>query len=136
MNNWFGYVNTEAESIRSMEYLTATATMYQNLNVSEIDNNSSYNLNTSVTDSNESYNKETEISSTGFLSKEEVIRLVQVFIRPILVVLGTYGNAVSFYIMRRGSLKEVSTCFYMAMLAIADTCESKFSLHWNFKKYI
>ena len=108
--------------------------MYQNLNVSEIDNNSSYNLNTSVTYSNESYNKETEISSTGFLSKEEVIRLVQVFIRPILVVLGTYGNTLSFYIMRRGSLREVSTCFYMAMLAIADICELKFSLHWNSKK--
>ena len=118
-----------------MEYLTATATMYQNLNISEIDNNSSYNLNTSVTYLDESYNKETEISSTGFLSKEEVIRLVQVFIRPILVVLGTYGNALSFYIMRRGSLREVSTCFYMAMLAIADTCELKFSLHWNFKIY-
>ena len=96
-----------------MEYLTATTTMYQNLNISEIDNNSSYNLNTSVTYVDESYNKETEISSTGFLSKEEVIRLVQVFIRPILVVLGTYGNALSFYIMRRGSLREVSTCFYM-----------------------
>ena len=117
-----------------MEYLTATATMYQNLNVSKIDNNSSYNLNTSVTYSNESYNKETEISSTGFLSKEEVIRLVQVFIRPILFVLGTYGNALSFYIMRRGSLIEVSTCFYMAMLAIADTRESKFSLPRNLKK--
>ena len=52
---------------------------------------------------------------------EETARLLQVFIRPILVVLGTYGNALSFYIMRRGSLKKVSTCFYMAMLAIADT---------------
>ena len=53
----------------------------------------------------------------------EVARLIQVLMRPILVVLGTYGNAVSFYIMRRGSLKKVSTCFYMAILAIADTCE-------------
>ena len=54
---------------------------------------------------------------------EEIARLLQVFIRPVLVILGTYGNAVSFYIMRRGSLKKVSTCFYMAMLAIADTRE-------------
>ena len=54
---------------------------------------------------------------------EEIARLLEVFIRPVLVILGTYGNAVSFYIMRRGSLKKVSTCFYMAMLAIADTRE-------------
>ena len=135
MNNLNVKVPTAA-SVRSTEYLTATTTMYQNLNVSEIDNNSFSNLNASVIYSNESYNNETEISSAGFLSKDEVIHLAQVFIRPILVVSGTYGNAVSFYIMRRGSLKEVSTCFYMAMLAIADTCESKFSLHWNFKKNI
>ena len=53
----------------------------------------------------------------------EVARLVQVFMRPILIIFGTYGNAMSFYIMRRGSLKKLSTCFYMAMLAIADTRE-------------
>ena len=117
-----------------MEYLTETATMFQNLNVSEIDNNSFYNLNTSGIYFNESYNKETEISLTSFSSKDEVIRLVQVVIRPIIVVLGTYGNAVSFYIMRRVSLKEVSTCFYMAMLAIADTCELNFLLHYFLKK--
>ena len=28
---------------------------------------------------------------------EEIARLLQVFIRPVLVILGTYGNAVSFY---------------------------------------
>ena len=55
----------------------------------------------------------------------EVARLIQVSMRPLLVILGTYGNALSFYIMRRGSLKKLSTCFYMAMLAIADTREYK-----------
>ena len=58
---------------------------------------------------------------------KEVVRLIEVFIRPILFIFGTYGNAVSFYIMRRGSLKKVSTCFYMTMLAIADT--RKYELH-------
>ena len=58
----------------------------------------------------------------------EVARLIQVFMRPILIILGTYGNAISFYIMRRGSLKKLSTCFYMAMLAIADTRE--YILHY------
>ena len=60
----------------------------------------------------------------------EVARLIQVFMRPILIILGTYGNAMSFYIMRRGSLKKLSTCFYMAMLAIADTRESRSILHY------
>ena len=59
---------------------------------------------------------------------KEVARLIEVFIRPILFIFGTYGNAVSFYIMRRGSLKKLSTCFYMAMLAIADTRE--YILHY------
>ena len=90
-------------------------------NVSDLNNNSLNNFNTSVLNPNESY--ETEIRSPGFLSHKELARLLQVFIRPILIIMGTYGNALSFYIMRRGSLKEVSTCFYMAMLAIADTRE-------------
>ena len=59
---------------------------------------------------------------------KEVARVIEVFIRPILFIFGTYGNAVSFYIMRRGSLKKVSTCFYMAILAIADT--RKYELHY------
>ena len=53
----------------------------------------------------------------------EVARLIHIFIGPILFTFGTYGNAVSFYIMQRGSLKKVSTCFYMVILAIADTRE-------------
>ena len=60
----------------------------------------------------------------------EVARLLQVFMRPILIISGTYGNAMSFYIMRRGSLKKLSTCFYMAMLAIADTRECRSILHY------
>ena len=96
--------------------------------VSDLNNNSLNNFNTSVHYSNGSYVNETEIESPSNLSNRsinEVVRLLHVFIRPILIILGTYGNAVSFYIMRRGSLKEVSTCFYMAMLAIADTREYK-----------
>ena len=52
---------------------------------------------------------------------EEIARLIQIILRPILIVIGTVGNCLSFYIMRRTSLKEVSTCFYMSLLALADT---------------
>ena len=51
----------------------------------------------------------------------EIARLIQVIVRPILVAIGTVGNCLSFYIMRRTSLKHVSSCFYMSLLALADT---------------
>ena len=53
----------------------------------------------------------------------EIARLIQVIIRPILLLVGTAGNCVTFYIMRRTSLKDVSSCFYMSILALADTSE-------------
>ena len=105
------------------ENSTMAMIMYQILNVSYVDQNYLNNFSASTFDSNQTGKIEAEITSSNALSKDEVARLLQVFIRPFLIVLGTYGNSVSFYIMRRGSLKDVSTCFYMAMLAIADTRE-------------
>ena len=116
----------EAASIRRVEYFTTTVIiMYPNLNFSEVDNNTLDYFNTSFLYPNELHINSNKISSGDVLSTKEIARLLQIFIRPVLFVLGTYGNAVSFYIMRRGSLREVSTCFYMAMLAIADTGELK-----------
>ena len=54
---------------------------------------------------------------------KEIARIIHVIVRPILVVFGTIGNTLSFYIMRRSSLKHLSTCFYMSILALADTGE-------------
>ena len=51
---------------------------------------------------------------------EEITRLIQLITRPILVIVGSIGNILTFYIMRRTSLKNVSSCFYMAVLALAD----------------
>ena len=45
---------------------------------------------------------------------------------PILIIFGTFGNVLVFIVMRRGSLKNVSTCFYMSILALADTGISTF----------
>ena len=42
---------------------------------------------------------------------------------PVILLFGTIGNLLSFIVMQRGSLKHSSTCFYMAMLAVADTCK-------------
>ena len=51
----------------------------------------------------------------------EIARLIHIIVRPILIVIGTIGNCLSFYIMRRTSLKDVSSCFYMSLLVVADT---------------
>ena len=52
---------------------------------------------------------------------EELARLLELVIRPVLIVFGTIGNGLSFYIMRQDSLKKMSTCFYLSILALADT---------------
>ena len=52
---------------------------------------------------------------------EELARILSLVIRPILIVFGTIGNSLSFYIMRQGSLKKMSTCFYLSLLATGDT---------------
>ena len=51
---------------------------------------------------------------------EEITRLIQLITRPILIIIGSIGNGLTFYIMRRTSLKNVSSCFYMVVLALAD----------------
>ena len=51
-------------------------------------------------------------------------RLVKIISYPIIVVGGTVGNILTFIVMRRGSLREVSTCYYMSILALADTGKS------------
>ena len=61
--------------------------------------------------------QETSIPS----KEEEIARLLNLVIRPVLVVFGTIGNGLSFYIMRQGPLKKMSTCFYLSILALVDT---------------
>ena len=55
---------------------------------------------------------------------EEIVRQIQVVRRPPIIVLGTIGNLLTFFTMQRGSLKEQSTCFYVAILALADMGET------------
>ena len=54
-------------------------------------------------------------------AEEELARILELVIRPVLIVFGTIGNGLSFYIMRQGSLKKMSICFYLSILAMADT---------------
>ena len=51
----------------------------------------------------------------------EIARLFHIIVRPILVIFGTVGNVLTVYIMRATSLKKISSCFYMVVLALVDT---------------
>ena len=55
----------------------------------------------------------------------EIRRLIYVTMFPFLIIFGSVGNLLTFVVMRRGSMKHVSTCFYMAILALADTGKIK-----------
>ena len=70
------------------------------------------NLNSSADTEDDLYDKEWEMAKIVILSTF-----------PVILVIGTIGNVLTFIVMQRGSLKHSSTCFYMAMLAVADTCK-------------
>ena len=83
-----------------------------------------YYSGTNVEEFSNSSNTTIEPTSTGQSVKwtnTEIARLIQIIFRPILVIFGTIGNGLAIYIMRRTSLKHLSNCFYMVVLAIADT---------------
>ena len=70
--------------------------------------------NTLIPDNLESNNNDADISKT-------IGRHIQLVLRPILIIFGTFGNLLTFYVMRKGSLKSVPICFHMSILALADT---------------
>ena len=76
----------------------------------------------------------TETAQEDGYDDEETVRKIQVIGRPPIIVMGTIGNILTFLTMQRGSLKSTSTCFYMAILALADTGKVNF-LH-PAKKYM
>ena len=68
-------------------------------------------------------NISTSVHETTRVDGYETVRWIQVIGRPPIIALGTLGNVLAFIAMQRGSLKNLSTCFYMAILAVADTGE-------------
>ena len=65
------------------------------------------------------HKKHTELIHKAGMESE--IALTYPGSRPILVVLGTVGNFLTVYIMRATLLKDISSCFYMFILGIADS---------------
>ena len=63
----------------------------------------------------------TSVEETFKWTKTEIARLTQIIFRPILIIVGRIGNGLSIYVMRKTSLQNVPTCFYMFVLALADS---------------
>ena len=101
------------------------------------------NLNTTTSFTNNTSNvSEFYANGTMSISKEavpdddnyymEISRLMQVYGRPPIIVLGTLGNVLAFIVMRRGEMRNVSTCFYMV-----DPGDSRHrSVFANFYQYL
>ena len=85
------------------------------------------NLNYTGTDLREFLNSSDTSTESTFVEETfqwtnaEISRLIQIIFRPILIIVGTVGNGLTIYIMRRTSLKHLSSCFYMVVLALADS---------------
>ena len=102
---------------------------------SEIEDTFNYSGTTTPTEFSNSSNITTESMSSEETTKwinEEITRLIQIIFRPILIIAGTVGNGLTVYIMKRTSLKHLSPCFYIFILAIADTSKCTFIHFINF----
>ena len=53
----------------------------------------------------------TSVNETFKWTSAEIARLIQIIFRPILITVGTVGNVLAIYIMRKTSLKHFSCCF-------------------------
>ena len=51
----------------------------------------------------------------------KIYKTIWMYFPPILIVLGTFGNIFSFFILKRKAMLKFSTYFYLMVLAIADT---------------
>ena len=74
-------------------------------------------------------NESNSINASETNGEQEIARIFHVTGRPILVLFGTVGNLLAFYVMQRSSLNKVSTCFYMSILALADTGKNLFLMN-------
>ena len=50
-----------------------------------------------------------------------LLKSLMLYVPPIIIVLGTFGNVFSFIILRRRAMVKVSSYHYLASLAVADT---------------
>ena len=68
---------------------------------------------TGFLNSSDASTESTYVEQTIKWTHAEIARLIQIILRPKLIAIGTIGNCLTFYIMSRTSLKDVSSCFYI-----------------------
>ena len=62
-----------------------------------------------------------DLSDEYSITELNIEKMIAVSVYPVIILLGTFCNVLTFIVMQRGSLKKISTCFYMSILALADT---------------
>ena len=60
-------------------------------------------------------------NTTAESTNSDIGRLVRLATLPINIIFGTVGNLLILFVMQKGSLKKIPICFYMSVLAFADT---------------
>ena len=74
-----------------------------------------------VPHNDDSFANETEESPWRTDQHLDILYLIYAAGYSTIIVLGTIGNVLVFVVMGKGSMRDVSTCFYMRILALADT---------------
>ena len=124
------FTDTSDWSKEQVEFLTTSefANMSSHINSSnytltdaEFNNGWEAFLTTSM--SSHTNNSNYTLTDAEFNNGWEAHQMVIIVTFPIIFIIGTIGNLLIFFVMQRGSLKHSSTCFYMAILALADTCK-------------
>lgn len=64
---------------------------------------------------------EDKLQAIQFYPAYNVAMDLLIYVLPVIIVLGTVGNILSFIVMMQREMRKSSTCFYLAILAIADT---------------
>ena len=95
------------------------------MNLALVSGNETYSYPAIMNVTNQTQLNQTSDTEYSALSFQLVIfSNVTLIVLPFIIVFGTFGNLLTFYVMRTGSLKDVSVCFYISILAIVDTGKS------------
>lgn len=61
-------------------------------------------------------------NSNGTKSEDTFYKTMMIYAIPVIVIVGTVGNVLSFLVLVRCQMRNTSVYFYLLALAVADTC--------------
>ena len=83
------------------------------------------------TDALQSNHSDNYINTAGETNDNETVRLMRVIASPVIIIVGTVGNLLILFIMRKEPLKKTPICFYMSVLAATDTGKIFMNMYEN-----